>query len=172
MERKERNSSIAGGLLLVLLGLAFLTWQLAPQWVSQYVGEFTWPWLIIGLGVAFLLAGLVTRTGGFLIPGSIISGIGGLLYYQNTTGDWVSWSYAWTLIPGFVGLGLLLSGLIDPVERSTIRPGLIMFGISVSVFMIFWSLFHANLSFGLVWPVVLILVGLGILAQSFFKRRV
>ncbi len=40
------------------------------------------------------------------MPSIIVGGIGGILAYQDYTGHWESWSYLWTLIPGFVGLGI------------------------------------------------------------------
>ena len=34
-----------------------------------------------------------------------------MLYWQNQTGNWESWAYAWALIPGFVGVGTIVMGL-------------------------------------------------------------
>ena len=69
------------------------------------------------------------------IPASIITGIGSVLYYQNATGDWASWSYLWTLIPGFVAFGLLLFGLLTR-KRGAYIAGL-------------WNLFGSLLFFGI-----------------------
>ena len=42
---------------------------------------------------------LLTGQPGMLVPACIVGGIGGMLYWQNLTGDWASWSYSWSLIP-------------------------------------------------------------------------
>ncbi len=51
------------------------------------------------------------QVSGLAIPGSIITGIGLLLLFQNLTSYWESWSYGWTLIIIFVGAGIYLAGL-------------------------------------------------------------
>ncbi len=171
MEKNERRGTIASGLILLLLGLAFLAYQIVPDQINAlFGGRVTWPLIIIGIGGVLLLTGLVTRLGGFIIPGCIVGGVGSMLYYQNTTGDWESWAYAWVLIPGFVGLGLLLSSLLDPAERSSRRTGLYMLGISAAVFAIFAGLFNNNVNMDLVWPVILIVVGLAFLVGVFTKK--
>jgi hypothetical protein len=168
---RASKGRIVFGIMLVLLGLLFLAYQLFPSLViTWFGGRFPWPLFIIVPGAFLLLTGLLTRTGGLVIPGTIVSGIGGLLYYQNFSNDWSSWAYAWALIPGFVGLGLLLASLIDPSTRTARRTGLYMFSISLAVFAIFSALFGGRMSASLIWPVLLILVGLGFLLGAFGKR--
>ena len=172
MERREHNGRLTGGILLVLLGLTFLAYQLFPDQLARFFGgQFPWPLFVITPGLLLLLTGLISRTGGLVIPGTIVTGIGGLLYYQNSTGDWKSWAYAWTIIPAFVGLGLLLASLIDPATRGARTTGLYMFGIWIAVFAILTSLFGNFNYLNLAWPVVLILVGLLFLLGSFRSRK-
>ena len=64
------------------------------------------------VGGMLLVIGLLTRTPEMAIPASIVAGIGGILWVQNTYNNWGTWSYSWALIPGFVGVGILLSGLL------------------------------------------------------------
>jgi hypothetical protein len=119
MEIKSRSKrgDIAGGLILVLIGIVFLIWQLAPELVSSTLGiNFTWPLLIVGMGLIFLLAGIITLQGGFLVPAAVLGGIGSILYYQNTTGDWASWAYIWALIPGFCGVWTAAGKLHRPLN--------------------------------------------------------
>lgn len=168
---RASKGRIGVGILLVLLGLLFLAYQLFPAvMLAWFGGRFPWPLFIIVPGAFLLLTGLLTRTGGLVIPGTIVSGIGGLLYYQNISNDWSSWAYAWVLIPGFVGLGLLFASLIDPSTRGARRTGLYMFAISLAVFAIFSTLFGGRMSASLVWPVLLIVVGLGFLLEALGKR--
>ena len=76
---------------------------------------------------------ILNNVPGLSIPAFIIGGIGGLLYYQNATGDWNSWAYAWTLIPGFVGLGLLFFS-IQTKDKGTQKAGFILLYISAILF--------------------------------------
>jgi hypothetical protein len=169
---KSKRGDIAGGIILVFIGIVFLVWQLAPGLFSDVLGiEFTWPLLIVGIGAIFLLAGILTLQGGFLVPASILGGIGGILYYQNTTGDWASWAYIWALIPGFVGLGLLLGSLIDRSMRDARKTGFFMLLISLGVTAIMGAFFTNNVGFDYAWPVILILAGLIFLFQGLFRRR-
>lgn len=169
---RSKRGDIAGGLILVLIGVIFLIWQLAPGLISDTFGiNFTWPLLIVGMGVIFLLAGIITLQGGFLVPAAVLGGIGGILYYQNTTGDWVSWAYIWPLIPGLVGLALLVGSFIDRSMRDARKTGFYMLLVSLAVTAMFGAFFTSNVSFDYAWPIILILAGIVFLFQGIFRRR-
>jgi hypothetical protein len=163
----QRRSSLAGGLVLILLGALFL----AVQWVPGLQLWFSWPLIIIGIGVLLLIVGLLTGVPAMAMPACIVGGIGGLLYWQNATGNWESWAYAWTLIPGFVGVGMVLSGLLGGDTRQTVRGGGWLILISLVLFAVFASFFGALGLVGRYWPVLLIGLGLLVLAQSLFRSR-
>jgi len=163
----KRRSSLAGGLVLILLGALFL----AVQWVPGLQLWFSWPLIIIGIGVLLLIVGLLTGVPAMAMPACIVGGIGGLLYWQNATGNWESWAYVWTLIPGFVGVGMVLSGLLGGDTRQTVRGGGWLILISLVLFAVFASFFGALGLVGSYWPVLLIGLGLLLLAQSLFRSR-
>jgi len=163
----QRRSSVAGGLVLILLGALFL----AVQWVPRLQLWFSWPLIIIGIGVLLLIVGLLTGVLAMAMPACIVGGIGGLLYWQNATGNWESWAYAWTLIPGFVGVGMVLSGLLGGDTRQMISGGGWLILISLVLFAVFASFFGALGLVGSYWPVLLIGLGLLVLAQSLFRSR-
>jgi hypothetical protein len=169
--KKRRN--ITGGLVLILLGAFFIFWQLAPQSITGWFDQnFSWPYYIIGTGLIFILIALVTGVGGLAIPGAIIGGIGGILLYQSLTEDWVSWAYAWVLIPGFVGLGILLGSFVSSDMRHERRNGLTMFVIATLVGLALWAAFHTGaVAQTTVWAIVLILLGGYILISAFFRKR-
>ncbi len=162
---RNRKSSLAGGLLLVLLGLLFLAVQLFPGlnfWINATV---SWPLFVIGAGLLLLLLGLLLGTPGLAVPAAIVGGIGCLLYWQNATGNWESWAYAWTLIPGFVGIGIILSGLLGSTPRQSYRAGLNMIIISLVGFVIFASFLGGWNILGPYWPVLIILLGIWVLVR-------
>jgi hypothetical protein len=164
---RRRRSSLVGGLLLILLGAWFLVSQFLP---GLYI-EFSWPWIIIGVGVLMLVIGLLSGEPDMAVPACIVGGIGGLLYWQNTTGNWESWAYAWTLIPGFVGVGVVLSGLLGGSGGKAARDGGGLILISLALFAVFGSWLGGLTLFGDYWPVLLILWGLWLLVRPLFRSR-
>ena len=167
---KQNRSNLALGLILLIVGGWLLVSRQVPELQAWMDDNFTWPMWTIGAGLVVLLIGLFTNTPGMAVPAAIISGIGGILYYQNATGDYASWSYMWTLIPGFVGVGSILAGLLGDSTRRNINNGLRLLVTSAILFLIF-ATFFGGLSilgeYGL--PVVFILLGLYVLARGFFR---
>ena len=163
---EKRNALIAGALLIVI-GLFLLGGRILPDYLNFFSGEF----IIIGIGLIFLLFAIFTRRGGLAVPGMIISGVGGILYYQNTSGDWSSWSYLWTLIPGFVGLGVILAGLLSREKPHFDSGGLVLVVISALGFLLFGGAFGLNWDITQYWPFLLIGAGLIVLVSAFFHRK-
>jgi len=169
MSRKTR-SNLGVGLLLLLLGAWFLALELVPNLGVWFDRFFDWPVYIMGAGLCFLIFGLIVGAPGMAVPACIIGGIGGMLYYQNTTGDWDSWSYAWTLIPGFTGIGVMLTSLLGEGGKTGFRSGLTLTFISLVMFLVVGSFFGSN-PLGMYWPFLLIALGLWILIQPIFTKR-
>ena len=170
MDPKAR-SGLAAGILLVLVGLVFLAVQLVPGWQSLLRLDFTWPLIIVAAGVGLLLIGLLTGTPGMAVPACIVAGIGGILYWQNATGQWMSWSYAWALIPGFAGVGTILAALLGEGGWRSVSRGAETILVSLVMFAVFGSLFGGLALFGPFWPVLLIVVGLVMLVRAFLRPK-
>lgn len=169
MGRKDRVR-LVGGILLILFGGAILGFRLVPEletWSNQLNG---WPMIIIGVGVAFFVLGLLTNAPGMSVPASIIGGIGGILLYQNNTGNWESWSYVWALIPGFVGVGIFLSSILEGRLRQEAGNALWLLFISAVLFVAFGAFLGGIDIFTDYWPVALILLGVWILVRSLIRK--
>ena len=169
----ERRRNITGGLVLILVGAFFIFWQFAPDnitgWFDRY---FDWPYYVIGSGLFLLLVSLVSGVGGLAVPGTIVSGIGGILYYQNLTGDWASWGYIWVFIPGLVGLGIVIGSFISRDMRHERRTGFSMFFIATLIGLALWAVFHTGVvGTSMVWAVVLILLGLYVLVSGLLRKN-
>lgn len=158
----HRQTSIAVGLILILAGILFLILQAFPDLAAQIDLASQWPLIIVGIGALFML-GAFFGTPPLAVPGSIVAGIGLLLTYQNATSNWHTWSFAWTLIPGFVGVGIMIMGALDPGSRNQVRDGLRLLAISLGLFVVFGGFFGA---FGQYWPVLLIVGGVLLLFRS------
>lgn len=110
--QEDRGGRLAFGILLMALGAAFL----ASQQLHVDLGSHGWPALIIVPGLFLLLAGLAVpgEAGlGMSVPGAIVATVGLLLAFQDSTGAWASWTYAWALVaPGSVGVALAAHGIL------------------------------------------------------------
>lgn len=95
--------------VLIGLGVLFLAGQIFD--VGGILG-FIWPLFVLAPGAVFLYFAYTggKNQAGLAVPGMVISGTGLILFYQNMTGHWESWAYAWSLYPLFVGLALTYMG--------------------------------------------------------------
>lgn len=169
---KSQRPTIAFGVILLLAGAALLVYQLQPEFVRLYLGSwFSWPSIITATGLVFILVAILSGMGGLAIPGSIISTVGLILYYQNTTGDWESWSFAWALIPASVGLGIIMMALINGKLRRS-RPGFWLLIVNLVIFVVFFAFFRQNSNILLrYWPVLVIAIGVLVLVQALWPRK-
>ena len=168
---RQNRSSLILGILLILIGGWLVVTRQVPAVQNWLEDNFTWPMWTIGAGLLVLLIGLITGAPGMAVPASIIAGIGGILYYQNSTGDFGSWSYMWALIPGFVGIGTILAGLLGENTRANLARGLNLLAISAVLFLVFGTFFGGLAILGDYGAaILLILLGLYILARGFVRR--
>ena len=161
----EKRNSIVGGIILIGVGVLFLLMQIFPSFSEIFDLGRHWPALIVLLGILFLV-GAFFGSPQLATPGSIITGIGLILYYQNITGNWASWAYVWTLIPGFVGIGLILTDWLIPGKQGMTPDGTKLLVASAVMFMIFGSFFNGFGGIGRFWPFVLIAAGAWMLWQN------
>jgi hypothetical protein len=168
---RQNRTNLVLGILLILIGAWLVVSRQVPAVQDWLDNNFTWPMWTIGAGLIVLLIGLLTGAPGMAIPASIVAGIGGILYYQNQTDDYSSWSYMWTLIPGFVGVGTVLAGLLGEQTRRNLSHGLNLIVISAVLFLVFATFFGGLSILGDYGPaILLILLGLYVLIRGFVRR--
>ncbi|MBK7896054.1 MAG: hypothetical protein WAS33_29665 [Candidatus Promineifilaceae bacterium] len=155
----HKHSSIIVGTILIAVGVLFLLAQFIPGLAASLDISLQWPLIIVAVGGLLILSAFL-GTPALAIPGSIVTGIGIILYVQNLTNTWSSWSFVWALIPGFVGIGLLIAGTLGHERRQSWREGVRLIGISGMLFLIFGAFFNGLGSIGRYWPVLLIGLGL------------
>ena len=168
---RQNRTSLILGILLILFGGWLVVTRQVPAIQDWLDNNFTWPMWTIGAGLLVLLIGLITGAPGMAVPASIIAGIGGILYYQNQTGDFASWSYMWALIPGFVGVGTMLAGLLGENTRANLGRGLNLLAISAVLFLVFGTFFGGLAILGDYGAaILLILLGVYVLGRGFIQR--
>jgi hypothetical protein len=169
MNRASR-SQLALGIILILLGAWFFVQRSVPEVQAWFNTYYAWPFTVIGAGAIVLLIGLIVGAPGMAIPACIVAGIGGILYYQNATGNWDSWAYMWALIPGFVGVGTILMGLLGENTRSNLSHGLNLVAISALLFLVFSAFLGGWALLGNYGPaVLLILLGLWVIGTGLYR---
>jgi len=178
-ENRTRGLAIAIlGLGLIGLGILFLLGQV----FHLDIWGFLWPFFIIVPGLLFFVGMFALGKNGaaLAVPGSVVTMVGMILFYQNVTGHWASWAYAWLLIfPTAVGLGIAIAGLWSD-EPKTVRSGTKMAGIGLLIFMlcaIFFEVllnisgFRSGLVGQILFPLLVVGAGVVVLFMAVTARR-
>ncbi len=175
MERRKRTQLVLG-LILILVAAWLIAVRVRPELANLlHLPPLDWTMWLMLVGAALLVIGLLVGAPGMAVPACIVAGIGGILYYQNSTGDWTSWAYMWSLIPGFVGVGSILAGLLGEDLKSSLRHGLDLLLVSAVLFTTFGTLFGGWTIFGAYGTYVLIgllfLLGLWFIVRGLLRRK-
>ena len=163
------------GVALIGLGIVFMLGQFLRVDVMQYL----WPFFILGVGVAFFIgmAAGGRSMGALAVPGSVLTTLGLILFFQNLFGLWATWSYAWALIICGAGVGLMIFGSTSEMPDLR-RAGRVVIGVGLVFFFVFGLFFELGASLlgmrspgGVFWPLALILVGLYVIfGRTFFQQ--
>lgn len=175
--RPGGGSTAALGLVLVVVGLFALLVVLSGVDLT----ENGWPLFIIIPGLTLLVVGFISFGAVATVPGGIVTMLGLVLAYANSSGDWPIWAYAWSLVvPGGVGLGVYLQALRDH-DRQSLRSGRNLMFVALMIFLIGFVLFESILGisgrdyFGnagkAALPALLIIVGVILLVRSIQASR-
>jgi Na+/proline symporter len=167
---KTGRSQLALGIILILIGGWFLLNQTMPEFRDFFEPYTEWPSNMLLIGAGILVIGLATGSPGLAVPAAIVAGLGGIFYYQEATGNYDSWSFMWALIPGFVGVGTVLQGLLGENTASNLKKGLNLMVISAVLFLVFAAFLGGWNILGNYGPaVLLILLGLWVLGSGLYR---
>jgi hypothetical protein len=169
------------GILLLVVGLGWIVLRELQFDPFEVIADAGWPFFVIIPGIALLALSLIQpppRGVAFAVAGTIVTAVGCVLLYQQSTGHWESWAYAWALVgPGAAGLGLLVYGLIFR-QHDLVPVGAWMIVVAGAIFVIgYWffetvfAIGHAPVDLGGWWPVALIGVGLAALIVGLLERN-
>ena len=173
---RRGGSAVALGVVLVVVGLFALLVSLFSIDLSTY----GWPLFVLIPGLTLLVVGFVGAGPGASIPGGMVTMLGLVLAYQNSTGDWPSWAFAWALIAPFgVGLGMYLQALRDR-DIAALRRGRTLMFVGALITVIGFVLFESILGISgqdygplgkAALPALLILIGIILLVRSVQRSR-
>ena len=164
MSIKRNSGMLVAGAVLIALGLLSLFGQLFRGF---HFWSYLWPVIIIAFGGLFFVGMFAggKSLAGLAIPGTIIGGIGVMMFVQNLFNHWESWAYSWTVILVLVGLGIFIMGLYSE-DAGRRQAGLRVMKIGAILFIIFGGFFELIFSsfrpYGIqqyIFPVLLVLLG-------------
>jgi hypothetical protein len=167
---RQGRTQLALGVILILLGAWFLADKSVPAFHSLFNQYTEFPLNMVVIGAGIFIVGLVLGQPGMSVPAAIVAGIGGIFYYQEMAEDYASWSYMWTLIPGFVGVGSVLAGLLGDSTAHNLKRGLNLMVVSAVLFLVFSSFFGGWTLLGNYGPaILLILLGVWVLGSGLYR---
>ena len=149
---------VVAGLILIAVGVVVLFGSWFP---------LRGAWLFLGLGVAFLVARVMTGRPGYAVPAGVLLGFGSFIWFTET--GQLSGAAAGGSFFIFLGLGFLAAYAIAarPASAWPVLPGLVLIGFGVIIQATtlgaplgqFWWLAQY-------WPLALVLVGAWLLVRS------
>ena len=159
------------GFVLIAAGILLLL----ARGLDISVGALAWPLFIIVPGVVMLVAAFTASdsVSGLAVPGSIVTTVGTILFLQNLTQRFETWSYSWALVLASVGVGIFLQAALDDDEagqRSAIR--IVVLGLTLfALFGVFFEFVIFGGASGSPWvrfliPILLIVAGAYLLTRS------
>jgi len=162
--------SIAPGIILILMGGLLLLDKLGYyrlRWSTIY------PLILLLLGVMFF--SWVWRRGdkGAVFPGTILFLLGLFFFFRNS--GLLPLYYLWEFWPVFliiVGLAFVVLFIFKPHDWGVLVPGgiLLFFGTVFLLNNIYYLPWRTRELVGTFWPVILIIIGIGIILGQFKKR--
>ena len=155
----RRSAAIA--VILIAVGAIFLLGEL----FNFRVGSGFWPLFILVPGLALLYTAFSGEraSAGPAAGGAILTTLGLIFFFQNSTDNWESWAYVWALLPFSVGLSQIAVGTRNDDEglvatgRNTIRIFGIIFIAGVAFFELL--IFDRPGFGGYLLPIALIAIG-------------
>ena len=169
---RQGRSQLVLGIILILLGAWFVAQRTIPSLANFADTYFQGPFILMWIGAGLLLLGLLTGNPGMAVPAAIVAGVGGIIWYNENIAaqGQGAWSYMWTLIPGFVGVGSIIAGLLGDNPRQNISRGLNSMVVSAVLFLIFAAFLGGWNILGNYGPaVLLILLGIWMLGRAIWK---
>lgn len=160
-----KKQGVFPGIILIGIGLYFLLEQLH---FSAFKLFYSWPTILIIIGVAFLAQAYTSREYQNIVPGFILTGIGAHFHFITLVDHWPD---HWAMFTLIIGLAFILR---YKQTKSGLLPGVIL--ILLSIIVLFYHEVIGWLSWigtfvqfiEKYWPVALIVAGFYLL---FIKRK-
>ncbi len=165
----NKSSSVTLGIVLVIIGLGLLL-------NKMHVLEFSWsqiyPLAILAFS-AFSFASLARgeKNAAFLATASAVIGLFFLLRNYDIV-DYLWFLEVWPMILISLGLGFIVLYVYKPYDWGILIPGSILTFLGIVFLMenldIAWTTLRLIKN---LWPLILVIIGAGLIANSLMKRH-
>ena len=165
------KSSIWPGLILIIIGSILLLYKLD-------IFDFGWyqiyPVVMMGLGILFFTSIAGKNQKGAVFPGTILFLLGLFFFLRNY--EIVPYDYVRHVGPVvliIVGLAFFAVFLTKPSDWGALIPSAVLVVIGSSLLLrkfhvIYWNVWDVITTY---WPILLIVIGAGIIFRSFGRQR-
>ncbi|NQS99342.1 MAG: hypothetical protein HQ591_12910 [candidate division Zixibacteria bacterium] len=166
MKKKDKKFPV-GGLILIVIGVLFLT-------ESLDILSFHWSHILIVLGALFFVIAFTSSDKGAVFPGTILLLIGLLFILKSSHIIYDPWYDLWPLFPVIVGLAFIILFIFRPGDWGLLIPG----GILMFIGIVFLADNYGRIGFnpGYIisryWPLILIIIGVKLLFDAKVNRGV
>lgn len=157
------------GLILIIVGVLLLFKPLFN--INIFDMEHLWPIFVLVPGLVFEGSFFLSkRNPGLLVPGGILTTIGGLFFFETFT-DWNFSEYTWPVYILAVAIGLYQLYLFDSKSKALLIPvGILTTVALVSFTLIVFGNIFVWLNSSIVWAALFILFGVFILLKSYIIK--
>ncbi len=167
----NRNGTIILGVCLILMG----GYLLLSEYGLAFSINLSWPWILIVIGAALLIAFFSSKPRySYLTGGNILIMLG--IYFtivHDFLGARYGYSRYWPGIILAIGAGLLVSGLMSNRQRHLITSGftMLIIGGALQFFTLQgWHRFGAG-SVSVVFGIILVAIGLKLVSDFIIKPK-
>ncbi len=153
------------GWVILIIGAALLL----NHWHSI---ELDWTSVLMIIGIALFVAGLLKHDHGAVFPGTLLFLLGLLFYLKANHVIWIPWWELWPVIILCIGVAFLIHFIIDPKRKGGLFPGLVLIAVGFLFLFAPFCWFDIIVWVRKLWPVILIIMGLHLIYKSNKDRRI
>jgi hypothetical protein len=137
----QHRGTLVAGAVLIIIGIVALG-------AGQLALHVDWPIVPIVVGIGIIAVAIVAggdAAVGFAALGGMVTMAGLVIAFQEATGLWASWPYAWALVvPGGVGVGLVAFGFVTGRPQH-VRGGLGALVAGIAIFLVLFLFFEGTI---------------------------
>jgi hypothetical protein len=164
----KKNFTI--GVILILIGVLSILNKVFH--INFFSFGSLWPLFILIPGVLFEFSYFTTgKSPGLLVPGGILTTLGFLFLFETFT-SWKFAEYTWPIYPLSVAIGLFQLYIFGRKPKGLLIPIFILSFVSIiSFFSMFLKGIFSWIDSSIVFPIVLIAIGIAVLFNGFNNKK-
>ncbi|MBD3290192.1 hypothetical protein GF337_15400 [candidate division KSB1 bacterium] len=163
------KTSLLPGILLIIIGSLLLIHKLN---IFYFDWQQTYPILFILIGIMLFVSYFMNRNTNSVFWGTIIALAGVFFFLRNYhVIDYYYMSEAWPVFMIILGIAFLVLFVVKPQDWGVLIPAGIFLVIGTSFLLRNLHLWYARDIIQRYWPLLLIIIGAGVILSSFKKEK-